>query len=135
MANNIHHATDDTDIQKSYTTTFVSETAAEFPANFSGPQPYLIEWIGIFTQMVRPWWVVVLAAALMANVLRKPPTLWHSGIICVARQTKVLSYVVAFVCCCHVRKCNVYEKWEKIKLQIISIENNIYIKGIISITI
>ena len=46
-----------------------------FRQNCSGPQPYHIEGIGIFTLMVRALWVVILATAPMVNVSRKPPTL------------------------------------------------------------
>ena len=46
-----------------------------FPPFFSGPQPDPIEGIGIFTLIVRAWWVVVLAAAPMVNVSWKPPIL------------------------------------------------------------
>ena len=46
-----------------------------FRQNYSGPHPYPIEGIDMFTLMVRAWWVVVLAAAPMVNVSRKPPTL------------------------------------------------------------
>ena len=69
MANTVHHAADDIEI-KNKTLRHVVVRQLLWPVfmeffrqNVLGPQPYPIEGIGIFTLMVRAWWVVVLAAA------------------------------------------------------------------------
>ena len=81
IGNTIHHAVDDKEIKKVTLIHVVVRQLLwpmfmDFPRqNDSGPQPYPIEEIGMFTLMVMAWWVVVLAAAPVANVPLKPPTL------------------------------------------------------------
>ena len=77
IANNIHHAAM-LQIKKKVTLRRVvvrsllwPEFMEFFRQNDTGPKPYPIEGIGIFTLMVIALWVDVLAAAPMVNVSRK----------------------------------------------------------------
>ena len=81
IANNIHHAADVTAVEKVALRHLVVRPLLLpvfmefFRQKIPGPQPYPNEGIGIFTLMMKAWWVVVLAAAPMVNVSLKPLTL------------------------------------------------------------